>query len=623
MGVPQVDSQNPINPTQPPSPVAGGSPNQGERSARQDLANLARELEGFRQRMLSDAAPGLPEVQEWVRQARGRLAPLLGPDGPAELREPAAQLDLWLQHLPAMVPAWEAIRAHRAEVQALRDAIAALGDRRAGLREQITALAALAPAAAVVDLKTALAAIPPRTSIQPVRQRLANVVRETQATLQDVRERAERVRTEPIECPPPADTPLGRQIQAEAGAAASAARRARRAAAAFLGEIKPQVGKAELESQAAERLDHWRQYLDLTAAGRALEARVGQLGAAGVHAFFIKDASGVAGPFQLDEAFTFGSARAALRSTARNRVRLIEVLTVRLLGRSDTGTLVVPRPGGGRNGGADEPVTFRVTERWDDLIGRFELLLRETTQALARLAAPPPACSGWCAQALAVLADPHVMRRIRDEHQVAADRWRRLMHDLQALAPVKARIGMWNLVGRLLDVVPRIRQRLSEVLDELNAAEQELAGLIARCPRDAASGQILIPPGLSAPVAGAKSRRDRAAGQAGKLGGLLKQLGAQLARQLAGRPSIGTARIPAFHVLPGFPPELSAQIGVMSDAQLATHLSALQNALHEPVQGQSWEAGRDDDDATGDTGLSPDQWGWGEDSCSPSIFSGS
>lgn len=622
MGVPQVDSQNPIDPPQPPSPLAGGSPDQGERSPRQDLANLARELEGFRQRMMSDAAPGRPAVQEWVRQTRGRLAPLLGPNGPAELREPAAQLDLWLQHLPAMVPAWEAIRAHRAQVQALRDAIAALGDRRAGLREQITALAALAPAAAVVDLKTALAAIPPRTSIEPVRQRLANLVRETQATLQDARERAERVRTEPIVCPPPADTPLGRQIQAEARAAASAARRARRAAAAFLGEIKPLVGKAELESQAAERLDHWRRYLDLMAGGRALEARVGQLGAAGIHAFFIKDTSGVSGPFQLDEAFMFGTTRAALRSTARNGVRLIEVPTVRLLGRSDTGTLVVPRPGG-RNGGADEPVTFRVTERWDDLVGRFEFLLRETAQALARLAAPPPACSGWCGQALAVLADPHVMRRIRDEHQAAADRWRRLLHDLQALAPVKARIGMWNLVGRLLNVVPRIRQRLSEVLDKLNAAEQELAGLIARCPRDAASGQILIPPALSATVGTAKSRRDRAAGQAGKLGGLLTQLGAQLDRQLAGRPSIGTARIPAFQILPDFPPELSAQIGVMSDAQLATNLSALQSALHAPVQGQSWEVGRDDEQSAGDIGLSPDQWGWGEDSCSPSTFSGS
>ncbi|HEY2587536.1 MAG TPA: hypothetical protein VGI81_17455, partial [Tepidisphaeraceae bacterium] len=231
MAVPQEDSQNNVQPPESDPPSGGSSAEQIERNARQDLVQIARELERVRERMLSDAAPALPEVQEWVRQARGRLGLLLGPDMSVDVREAAAQLDAWLQILPETVPAWETIRTHRAEVQALRDAIAALGDQRATLREPIAALAELAPPASVVDLKTALAAVPSRKSIEPVRVDLQNRVRETRATLQEVRDRADRARTEPIDCAAHADAPLCRQLQAEAGAAASAARRARRAAA--------------------------------------------------------------------------------------------------------------------------------------------------------------------------------------------------------------------------------------------------------------------------------------------------------------------------------------------------------------------------------------------------------
>lgn len=570
---------------------AGGAPLiRIEQHGRQDLVEIARYLEGFRQTMLSDTPPGRAAVQEWVRQARGRLELLIEPDVPAAIRERAAQLDLWLQDLPATVPAWEAIHLHRAEVQALRDATTTLGDQRAALAEQIASLAALAPADAVVDLKSGFAAIPPRKGLDLVRLKLPNLADAARATLREVRDRAERLSGAAVECPPPEDTPLGRQIRGEARAVAATARGARRAAAAVAAEVEPLLSEVELESQAVQRLDDWRHFLDLISGARDLEARIAHLGAAGLHAFFMEDGSGISGPFQLDEAFTFGTARAALRSTARNRVRLLDVQTVRLLGRSDTGTLVVPRPS--PNGsGAGEPVTFRVKERWDDLVVRFEFLLRETIQMLDRLAAPPTPSLSWCGQVLMVLADPHVIQRIREEHRLATNRWRVLLHDLQALGPVKARIETWNVVQRLLEVVPRIRRRLSEARAELDACEQALAKLVARCTRDLASDQLIVPPPLSARFAAGMTKRDRAAEEIRKLERLQKQLGAQLARQFAGRPLVGTAEIPVFQTLPGFPPELATRIAAMSDGQLEEDVSELEIALNMPVRGQTWKPG--------------------------------
>ncbi|HEY2586838.1 MAG TPA: hypothetical protein VGI81_13925, partial [Tepidisphaeraceae bacterium] len=341
----------------------------------------------------------------------------------------------------------------------------------------------------------------------------------------------------------------------------------------------------------------------------------------GIHAFFIEDASGVCGPFQFEQAIAFGIARAAVRSIAPNRVRLIDVPTVRLLGRSDAGMLVVPRPG--PEGGAGELVTVRLTARWDDLAARLQFLLRETAQILERLAEPPPACASWCAQALRVLADRHVMRRIREEHRIASDRWRSLWQDLHALGSVKARIEMWNLVRRLLEVVPRVRQRLLAVRGELAAGERDLAELIVHCTRDAASGQLLAPPALAARFTAAKAKRDRAAAEVAKLENLLKQLGAQVARQFAGGANAGTSQIPPFRALPGFTPDLRARVIAMTDEQLAKDVSQLEIALNMPVRGQSGNTAREDGSRTKDKGLPADQCGCGDDSCSPSIFSGS
>lgn len=588
----------PLDPSADFTPEAGGTP--VERIAHNGpaaLDEIARSFEAFRAALVWDAGPNASELREFAWRAARELEVFAEPDLPAALRARAAELATWARDLPASAPLWQALRELRSGAAAVAATTAALVARRDSLRARLDALAALAPATPATDLKTALAAIQPVKALDLLRLQLPAEVRELDELLQDLRIGAGKLLEEPIECPVPDDTELGRQARQAIEESAAAARRAREAAHEAAAAIEPLLERGRAETAAVARLADWREFLDLHAGGQALDARVTALGAAGVHAFFVENAAGAFGPFQLDQTVELGAVRAAVRSTGRNRVRLIEAPTIRLLGRSDTGTLVVKLPAAAAAPGEPEELaTFRLTERWEDLAVRLDFLLRQTTALLDRLTAPQPqaeaamACGSWCGQVLGVLAQPAAVARVREQHRAVAQRWLVLLRDLQALGPVKARLETWNVVQRLLDVVPPARQRLSECRAALAGCERDLAQIVSRSGRDLDTNRLVVPPALSAAFTDAVDLRRRSADQIATLEAFLKQLGAQLAGQFAGEALVGTNVVPSFEALPPFPEEMAHAIASMTDAQLAADVSELEIALNLPARGQIWKS---------------------------------
>lgn len=579
----------PTDPEADFSADAGGEP--VERIARHGgatLAQIRQQLQQVRDSMLdAEAAPGLPEVREFSRHTRQTLNLFMDADVPDALRGEAAGLEEWAQELPGSVPAWESIRSRRAAAHAVRSAGAALFDKREPLLQQVKALEALAPGSPAKDATAAMAAVPARKAMEVVQLKLPSLVREAEELLQSLHERVAALDEVPSDVPVREESALALQLQAEMEAASASIRAAREAAADTMAAIGPVLETARAESVAVRQIGLWREFIDLFTTGRVLDQKLAQLGAAGVQAFQIENASGVFGPFQLDEPVDLEARRVAVRSTARNRVRLIDVPSTDVIGRSDTGSLVIDLA----PAGSPEPqlTTFRLTERWEDLAVQLDFLVRQSGQLVVKLTVPPLHSASWCGAVLAVLGRPDAVQFVRQQHRKVSHRWRALLEDLQALGPVKARIETWNFVGRVGEVVPQLIAQRAGQQAALAGSERELASIVSRCKRDLDTDRLIIPPKLAGPYSEQTRLRDQSRREIGRLEKLLVNLGSQIARQLSTSAVVGEALVPQFRALPAFPPDLAELVSSMTDAALIDQVTQLESLLQMPLKGYGWQ----------------------------------
>ncbi|HSU66115.1 MAG TPA: hypothetical protein VLJ39_04555, partial [Tepidisphaeraceae bacterium] len=536
-----------------------------------------------------DGAPGPAEVRDFSRQLRQSLNLFEQPDVPDTLRQEASDLEDWASELPASLEIWESLRAQRGAAQAVRAACNALDDKREPLLKQMKAMAALAPKPVTIDYASAVAAIPSRKAMEIVQLKLPALVREADQILQGLHERVKELQSESPPVPVREDTPLYAQLLEELSAEAAASDAAREAATQAMNSVEPLLTAARAEAAAIQQIGLWREYLDLFTTGRVLGQKLAELGAAGIQACFIENASGVFGPFQLDEPVDLGSRRLAVRSTARNRLRLIDVPTTEVIGKSDNGSLVVdlapPKSGG------NDLNTFRLTGRWEDLAVQFDFLVRQGGQAIVKLTAPPPKTQSqsWTGYVLSALATDPAQRAAREQHQKESVKWRSYLQDLQALGPVKARIETWNFIQRIGEAIPKFLAKLQEHRAALGKSEKDLASIIARCKRDLDTDRLIIPPNLVQPYSEQTRLRDTSQREIARLEKLLVQLGSQVARQMASGAVVGNAVVPLLLLIPPFPPELEELIGQMNDEALHEQVSGLEQLLKMPLLGGGWQ----------------------------------
>jgi hypothetical protein len=568
------------------SPEAGGDPL--ERICRHGpgtLDQIHSQLRGLRQALLNpDSAPGLPEIRDFSRHTRQTLNLFLADDIPDNMRSLAGRLEEWAHELPASTPMWECLRIQRALVGNLQVTLQQLGQMREPIRKQLKALEGLAPASPPVDLKSALAAIPQRKAMEVVWLKLPALVRQTQELLASLQQQVSETQLSFPFVEVRDESDLGRQLSDEMSECTAGVRGADEAAVKEIAEVEALLETARAESSAIQQLGHWREYLDLITTGHLLERRLAELGAAGVQGYFIETEAGNFGPFQLDEPIDLGSWRLALRSTARDRVRLIDVGTNDVIGKSDAGTLAInlaPR------GSEQKQIhTFRLTERWEDLAIRLDFLVRETGQSMVKFAAVASQSHLWCGQVLGILVRAESMQSIREQHRRSSNAWKALLQDLHALGPIKARMETWNFIERMREAVPLVLQKLWDQEATLKTCEKELAAIVSRCGRDLDTGRLIIPPKLGAPYAERTAQRDQARNKIGRLEKLKLQIGTQIAKQLSSRQNIGSFALPHFRLLPLFPDDLATMIGSMTDDTLRANVRELEEQLNMPLAGE-------------------------------------
>jgi ubiquitin-protein ligase len=552
------------------------------------IEQVRKQLEDIRDSMLDvDLAPGLTEVRDFSRHLRQTLNLFMESDVPDHLHDQAAQLDEWAGELPASIPMWESLRGHRAVIQDVRATNGALLEKREPILRQIRALEALAPATQFDDLKAATAAIPKRQSMDIVRLKLPSLVREAEELLTTLHDRVKALDWLPPLSTVRDDSPLARQLQTEMDTAISDTVAARETAASVQADFEPIFSTARTEAAAIKQIAAWREYLDLLTTGRVLEQKLAKLGAAGVQSFYIENASGEFGPFQLDEPVDLGSARVAVRSTGRDRLRLVEVRTTDVIGRSDNGALAIRLGASAENEG--ELNTFRLSERWEDLAVQFDFLVRQSAQSIVQLAAPLPPSESWCGKLLEVLTLPESVRAVREQHRKSSHHWRSLLADLQSLGPVKARIEAWNYVQRIGEAVPGFLQALAEQRGILKKSVADLGAIVARCGRDVDTDRLVIPPKLAQPYSNNVALRDHAQNEIARLEKLLSQTGSHVARQLASRTLVGTQGVPNFRMLTPFPPDMEELVAGMTDEALLEHVDRLEGLLKMPLRGDAWQ----------------------------------
>ena len=547
------------------------------------IDDIHRELDGLSRHLLDPAAILSPlEVRDFSRRARLSLSVFLEPDVPQALREEARVLDEWARELPASVPAWEAIRRQQAAAAAVRETSATILNRRDPLLDQVLILESMAPAAIPTDVGGALATIPPRQALEDVRLKLPSLLREVEHLLQVL-----HAQTSALEhAHPPLsvreDSTLAHQLKTEREGAMNAAKAARGTAAQTMAAIESLMTRARAESASLKQIGEWREYLDLFATAGRLEEKVTAWGADGIHAFHVQNASGRFGPFQFDESIDLDAVRVAVRSTGRNRVRLINVLTTEIIGKSESGTLDIALGDAGSG-----TTTFTLTDRWEDLAVQMDFILRNAGQAVVRLTASFPQSNSWCGDLLAVLSQPEAVEAVREEYRVSSQHWRTLLQDLHALGPVKARLESWNFVQRISEAVPPCIQTLAEQRATLNKAVETLKSIVSRCGRDADTGTLVIPSKLAGPYSENIQLRDQTQREITRLEKLLVQLGSQVARQLSSKALIGRNNVPPLYVIPKFSDDLQSAIGGMADYALEQNVIQLEQLLKMPLRGDA------------------------------------
>ena len=569
------------------APDAGGEPlDRIYQNGAATIEKTRQELERVRDSLLElDGAPGITEIRDFSRRIEQELNLFLDSEVPDPLRGQATALEEWALALPGTIPAWDALRQQRAAAQAVRSANAALVAKREPIIKQMKAVEALSPRQEPTNPRMAMAAIPSRKAMELVLLKFPALLRESEDLLAALHERVKELDIASPTILQDETTPLGRQLHEETVAQAAAIQAARDLATQTLSSMDPLMEQARVEAAAIRQIGAWREYLDLFTTGSVLEKRMAELGAAGVHAFFIENSSGSFGPFQYDEPVDMGKSRVAVRSTNRNRVRLIDVPTTAVLGKSETGVLTIDL------GTKQEPqlTSFRLTERWEDLAVQFDFLVRESGQTVVHLTAGHPPSGSWCGKALELLGRPESIHGIREHHRKASHKWRAMLQDLQSLAPVKARIETWNFVQRISEAVPGLIAKLNDHRANFESSIKQLGLIVARCSRDVDTNDLIIPPKLGRPYAQQTQLRDESRRQIDRMEKILLQLGSSVARQFANKDIVGIATIPQFHVLPPFPPELEDLICGMIDMAMANQIAELERLFKMPLRGEAWK----------------------------------
>ncbi|HEY7117802.1 MAG TPA: hypothetical protein VH475_14535 [Tepidisphaeraceae bacterium] len=576
----------------PTDPAANFSPNAGGEPLGRICERGQATLEQLRQQlsmtcaalMSPEGAPTLDEVKRFATQVRLSTNLFLDDDVPESLRGPATELDQWAEALPSSTFVFEGLRQRHATAASVLQAAGRLAEVRRALLKEIAEFENLVTDPAPDDPVEALRRLPDPNRLHVARSAFRSVAAEAEKRLGTARGRLATLAPPDPRINFSHSALLERTIEGEVGRAAWVVQDAREKAEAAVNTIAPTVDRANQELALFDRVIAWHEFAELSRRSRELVERILAWGSAGVQAYFVENEGGVFGPFEFEQRLELGDSVLAIRNVGRTAIDVYDLLTGSKVAKSQTGAATVNLPGG--EPGVTYPTTFRMTARCDDLWVQLEYLTRQLGELLSRLAKPviAPRGESWAKAYDRILSKPDAMGDFVDQTRRGIVQRDALAAELKLVAHYKERMTTQFLVERHAESLPTFKQELATARERMADANQRIGAIIARSPRDAGSGQPLIPPKLAKEFESQVGRRDEAHRQIERMERRLARAIKQIRPRLETPALYGSDAIPELSVLAPLPDELLARAQWLGDPVMDQQIIALEQGLGERLR---------------------------------------
>jgi hypothetical protein len=564
---------------------AGGSAAERiERYSAARISEVRRVLDATTQR-LADGDIDPDAVRDTAAQAKFVLLPLLQDAAETGVVTSAKELTAWADSLAESLPAWYVLRERRTRLASAQREMDNIAAATKSLTDGLAELSAMFTGTLASKASRALGQIPSADVLAPLVTRLSGIV--AQARRQEAQARkaladfADFDATNPSAVSPSAmptatdvDSPIGNLLANRQSAVAADGEQFATRIGPALEQIAELVYKGRVEIAVLRRLTDWRDYLDQFAFGSAVAREVIEQGPAGVQAYLLETSGQSYGPYQFEQAVTFGPMQLAVGRNGET-LQIIDASTGDIAGSRVAASisLRIPVEGG------EATVTVRASGDCAATVGRLDSARTRTFESLSRLHETVPESQSWCGRLLAVLADPAALAALHAEHRRSAHRWDRLAADLLLLAPLKDRLATFYLVQRIGLAASSLAQKRAAAKKMVTAANERLAALASRCERDPDTDKLLIPPQLAQAYAKATADRQSANKGLQRIDRREKALSDQVGKRLIEASRIGRADIPSFRRIGSLPAELVAAAASASDEALSAGVSELAERL--------------------------------------------
>ncbi len=576
----------PVDPAANLTSEAGGDPlaricRFGPRTMEQIRAQLKQMCDSL---LAAEGAPSAHDTKMFCSRTRQALGVFIEDDVPEELRGPASELDEWAREMPGSMGLWEVLRRYRTAAAGAFNVGQQLKDSERALAHEIGAIDALVGEQISQAPGKVMRMIPPAGKLQMHFGNLANLIGRAEQVVNDARTAAGKLAALPLLAPKKFPGTLQKRIESEVSRVSAHATESSEKLNNAYSFHDPLLGRGRVHAAGLKRAMDWREYADMVDRAEELAAKIVGWGAAGMQAYYIENASGTFGPFELEQKLTMGSSELAVRNPASTIIEIIDANTGSVIKRAENGSIIknITDP----QTGEKYPTTFRLTGNCDELAVQMDYLARESTLMLKDLVAKVRPPEGWLGQALDVLATN--LGKVQHEHEEKRKRWNLLRDDLASLRPFKERIATVRLLQRVAELAPIIVARIEDAKKALMAATDRVGAIVASCNSDPDSGRLLIPSRFAREYPDQLHKRDEAKALIEQLQRHAKGVAADVRRRVDNPELKGFGDRPALAILGPIPQawvELEAEVGDKAiDAKLAELEGPLGAELRKPQE---------------------------------------
>ena len=326
----------------------------------------------------------------------------------------------------------------------------------------------------------------------------------------------------------------------------------------------PTLATARAECDALAAIVKWREYMDAFGSAAEVEQRLAKLGADGLGGYFIKNAAGKYGPFQLEQEVDLGTVNVLVRSNEPDELELVNSANDVVMGSSSEGKLTVKLPAG--EGEPAAITQFSLAEGMEQPAIQLDYASRQTSQVITQLeAVQARGAVSWCGKMVALFCGTAALAAARTEHRRSVHRWNRLLVDLKRLFEFKSRLATYHLLSHCANLVPQLAAAREAAAGRYEEASRRLSQIAAKGTRHPETDGLIIAPKLAAAYAAEEQAKEAAKRESRRLDAQLGAVAARLKTRLSSPRLCGRPEVPELRIIPPVSEGLAAFAAEMSD----------------------------------------------------------